>query len=88
MGFPRTPFLTVAENLSLYRQPQAGNIAVPCFSMLLFALGRFDDKLGAQGIAQLAAIQYQMVVMAVAPLFAGIVVVIGMTAVVLFGNDF
>ena len=38
--------------------------------MLLFALGRFDDKLGAQGIAQLAAIQYQMVVMAVAPLFA------------------
>lgn len=55
--------------------------------MLLFALGRFDDKLGAQGIAQLAAIQYQVVVMAVAPLFAGIVVVIGMTAVVLFGND-
>ena len=36
MGFPRTPFLTVAENLPLYRQPPEQPHQV---GLLLFALG-------------------------------------------------
>ena len=43
LGFPRTPFLTVAENLPLYRQSRAEAISA---SASLFALSSFPDFSG------------------------------------------
>ena len=43
LGFPRTPFLTVAENLSLYRQPQVIELCT-----IIQMIERFGDLASAR----------------------------------------